>query len=465
MSVAYIKVMYRSTTTGHVGQVIQGLLTKHGVLLSLLQYHAEKGGSSSNQADVNRAVRMLLEFTEQSDIPFHSAVDLMKAFRYALDHGTVDWKGDDPTELFWRPRPKKQVNRIISYLTSYTDWLVHQPDHSGVVVNPIREASNHEQKLNWCAYHHRKNNSLLKHITNKNTLESIRYTREIGKLQEDSVLVDEVKRFPENRFNELIEEGFINPKICDPKSPHYMDYKSQAMAYLMHFGGIRESEIFHIYLSDIGIDMERNEAVVRIYHPSEGKAPERGYSNREDYLKKKFGLKPRTQYLKTESLHAGWKNPLLDHTDNYMEISFFPPSKAAEFLFIFQLYLNYQRVEPQKNSHPYAFTNNYGRPETKKNFRRRHSAAVQRIGLTSEKLMGTTQHGHRHAYGYRLSELGYKEHEIQKMMHHKNPNSCLVYISKTNNEIREIMRKTERDNPSSTLATPKLLEFEGTQND
>jgi len=462
MSIAYIKVMYRSTTTGHAGRAIQGLLTKHGVLLSLLQYHAESGGSSSGQADTNRAVKLLVEFTEQSDIPFHSAVDLMKAFRYSLDHGTVDWKGEDPTELFWKPRKKKQVNRIISYLTNYTDWLTLQPGHSGVVLNPIREASNHEQKLNWCAYHHKKNNSLLKHLTNKNALDSIKYTREVGKLHEDTILIDEVKRFPENRFNDLIEKGFINPKVKDPNSPHYMDYKSQAMAYLMNFGGVRESELFHIYLSDIGIDMERNEAVVLIYHPCEGKAPEDGYSDREDYLKTKYGLKPRTEYLKSESLHAGWKNPMLDHTDNYMRISFFPPSKAKEFLLIFQLYLTYQRVQPSKDSHPYAFTNIYGRPETKKNLRRRHCEAVNRIGLTSSKLMGTTEHGHRHAYGYRLFEHGFTQLDIQKMMHHKNPNSCLVYITKTSEEIREIMRRTERDNPSSTLPTPTFLKPEAT---
>lgn len=460
MSVAYIKVRYKSTTTGHNGQIIQGLLTKHGVLLSLLQFHAECNSSASGQHAVNNSVKLLLEFTEQCGIPFASAVQLMKAFRYALDHGTVDWRGEDPTELFWKPRPRKKVNRVIGYLTKYTDWLTNQPDHSGVVLNPIRNATTHEQKINWCAYHHKKDNSLLKHLTNNEVVEKLKYTREIGRLQEDTVHIDEVKRFPEGRFNDLIEKGFINPKVRDPRSKQYIDYKSQAMTYLMHFGGIRESELFHIYLSDIGIDQLRNEAVVRVYHPSEGKAPEPGYSNRKDYLNRKFGLKPRTKYLRGESLHAGWKNPILDHTDNYMEITFCPPSKAAEFLIIFQLYLKYQRVEPNRNSHPYAFTNAYGKPETKKNFRRRHCAAVKRIGLTSEKLLGTTEHGHRHSYGYRLFENGFTQINIQKMMHHKNPDSCLVYIQKTNSEIREIMRETERDNPQMTLSTPEFLGIE-----
>lgn len=460
MSVAFIKVMYRSKTTGHIGQTIQGILTKHGVLVSLLQYHVERDGSTSGQAEINRAVKLLLEFTERTDIPFHSAVDLLRAFRYALDHGTVDYEGKDPTELYWRPRQKKRVNRIIGYLTQYTDWLTRQPDHSGVIANPIREASNHEQKINWCAYHHKKNNSLLKHIKSNAAFNDIKYTREIGMLHEDVVLREEVKRFAENRFNDLIEKGFINPQVKEPTSPLYFDYKSQAMTYLMHYGGVRESELFHIYLSDITINVEMNEAIVKIYHPTEGKAPERGYDNREDYLKRRYGLKPRNKYLKSESLHAGWKNPMLDHSDNFMGISFFPPSKAREFLLIFQLYLKYQRIEPKKSQHPYAFTNMHGKPETRKNFRRRHVAAVNRIKLPSSKLLGTTEHGHRHAYGYRLAQHDFKQVDIQKMMHHRSPTSCGVYTSKSSEEIREIMRETERGNPSSTLSAPEFLSFD-----
>src|SRR5690606_40480489 len=89
------------------------------------------------------------------------------------------------------------------------------------------------------------------------------------------------------------------------------DYKNQAITLLMHYGGVRKSEIFHLYLTDIHIDRKRSEAVVRIYHPSEGSSPEPRYRNRREYLAREFGLKPRTDYAKSERLHAGWKAPLL----------------------------------------------------------------------------------------------------------------------------------------------------------
>ncbi|EOV0147168.1 tyrosine-type recombinase/integrase, partial [Vibrio vulnificus] len=82
-----------------------------------------------------------------------------------------------------------------------------------------------------------------------------------------------------------------------------------------------------------------------------------------------------------------------------------------------------------------------GDPENKKNFIQKHKRAVNRIGLQSSKFLGTTPHGHRHSYGYRLSQTGITQLEIQKAMHHKSPDSCLVYLRPTNDEVRQVMRE------------------------
>ncbi|MNP45322.1 Phage integrase family protein [compost metagenome] len=99
---------------------------------------------------------------------------------------------------------------------------------------------------------------------------------------------------------------------------------------------------------------------------------------------------------------------------------------------------------PADHDHPYAFTNNIGHPETLKNFTRQHKNAVHRIGLEHEKNLGTTQHGHRHAYGFRLRELGLTQIEIQKAMHHKHPASCLVYMQQTDEDLRASIEKAEK---------------------
>tara|TARA_B100000780_G_C20783000_1_gene310948 strand:- start:81 stop:386 length:306 start_codon:yes stop_codon:yes gene_type:complete len=101
-------------------------------------------------------------------------------------------------------------------------------------------------------------------------------------------------------------------------------------------------------------------------------------------------------------------------------------------------------VEPKGSDfHPFAFTNQEGKPETIKNFQRLHKRAVEKIGLKCKKELGTTEHCHRHAYGYRLRKYGLDQVEIQKAMHHKSPTSCLVYIRPTNEDVRNKMRETE----------------------
>lgn len=212
---------------------------------------------------------------------------------------------------------------------------------------------------------------------------------------------------------------------------------------LLNYGGLRKSEVFHIYVSDITLHPNyQEEALVRIYHPQYGASPDCDFKNRNDYLLATSSVKPRNTYRLTERLYAGWKNPLLTSKFGYFDVIFNPPEKAKEFLLVWVNYLKYQRVEP-KIPHPFAFTNSKGEPETLKNYQRRHRRAVERIGLESKREIGTTEHGHRHAYGYRARKSGLNQIEIQKAMHHKSPLSCLIYIQPTSEDVRNTMKATE----------------------
>lgn len=271
------------------------------------------------------------------------------------------------------------------------------------------------------------------------------HVRQVQAHQRASIQVSTTKRFPANKIRQLLDFGMVRPKAgIDQQGKPIADFKNQAITLLMHYGGVRKSEVFHLYLSDIHVDRQRSEAIVRIYHPGEGHSPDPRYRNRREYLSRRFGLKPRTDYTKSERLHSGWKAPLLTDKRKFFQVQFFPPEKAAEFLLVWREYLVHQRVEPNSFSdHPYAFTNSKGQPETLKNFQRIHADAVERIGLNHSKSAGTTEHGHRHAYGYRLAEHGFSQVEIQKAMHHKSPDSCLVYIQPTDDELRSRMKIIE----------------------
>ncbi|WP_261106552.1 tyrosine-type recombinase/integrase [Serratia quinivorans] len=60
-----------------------------------------------------------------------------------------------------------------------------------------------------------------------------------------------------------------------------------------------------------------------------------------------------------------------------------------------------------------------------------HGAAIERLGMTVRKELGTTPHGHRHAYGRRLKNGGVDPLLIQRCMHHVSEESQRVYTQAT----------------------------------
>jgi len=427
---------------------IPAIFTESGLLISHARYlaHNSKKSASWRERAVF-AVMLLITFINANTGRFGKASELLRAFTNALTEGTIDFETlEDASGLYWSARRLDDARILLLHITSYTDWLIKQEGYDGQRINKFREATSTECRLNWCAYYHKKNGVFLSHLMGGTLeLDKHKFVREIRTPQVPVVEREMVPRFPEEMIGDLIRKGFVR-SLVSADAPDYlkMDYKGQAITLLMHYGGLRKSEALHIYVEDILIDEVRGEAVVRVYHPSAGKSPDEMFRTRREYLAKKFRLKPRTEYHRTERLHLGWKDPLLTDTSGCFKVFFFPPDKAMEFLLTWANYLKHQRVPPPAGfEHPYAFTNSVGNPETLKNFQRLHTAAVSRIGLISKKYLGTTEHGHRHSYGYRLSENGFGQIDIQKSLHHKDPQSSYVYTQPTSEDLREKMKRTE----------------------
>ena len=442
-----IKTQYKNDHTNKE-LALPGIYTESGLLVSHLRYlaeHAHKSGSWQDRSVF--AVMLLIRYINVNQSAFEDATSLLQSFAQCLTLGTYNPSTlEDERQLYWSPRSYEDANSLLGHITAYTDWLAEQPEYPQQMINRFRKATSVEQRLNWCAYYHKHARVFLNHLSMpKKVAHAMGYRRQVRAQQRTAIQVSTCKRFPSSEIRRLLDVGMIRPKgdVNELGNPS-PDYKNQAITLLMHYGGLRKSEVFHLYLSDIHIDRQRSEAIVRIYHPSEGSSPDPRYRNRRAYLAREFGLKPRTDYVKSERLHAGWKAPLLTDKRKFFQVHFFPPEKAAEFLFVWCNYLIHQRVNPQRfEEHPYAFTNSLGRPETIKNYRRMHADAVRRIELEHSKSLGTTEHGHRHAYGYRLAKHGFSQVEIQKAMHHKSPDSCLVYIQPTDEELRSNMRRAE----------------------
>lgn len=432
-----IAVSYTDTASGNQYQ-LPAIYTRSGILVSHLRYlawYSEKSDSWKEKSV--QALRLLIDYIESAR-EFKKTTALLRSFTEALVTGTIDHQSSNcPIGLFWDPRDLTTANNILFYITHYTDFLARQDGYDQNRINPFRKATGWEEKMNWCAYYHKKASVFLNHLSSySEAKKAASQKRLIYTPIQLMISNDKAERFPEEKIESLILDGFV--------VKGKPDYRSQAITMLLNYGGLRKSEVFHIFTSDITIHPNhKDEALVRVYHPVYGKSPDPKFQRRSEYLLSTTTYKPRNKYRITERLYAGWKNPLLTSKDGYFEVMFSPTYKAKEFLNVWVNYLKYQRVEPV-NPHPFAFTNDRGEPETLKNFQRRHKRGVERIGLECKKEYGTTEHGHRHAYGYRARQLGLSQVELQKAMHHKSPNSCLIYIKPTSDDIRAEMRKLEK---------------------
>lgn len=433
-----ISVNYKDVASGNQ-YPLPAIYTDKGVIVSHLRYLAWYHNKSESWKERSiYSLRLLIDYIN-AVTNISSARHLLKNFTRALATGTIDYDlSSDPLNLYWKPREPHDANTILFHITHYTDFLALQNNYSENLINPFRKSTCWEERLNWCAYYHKQSNVFLNHLTKKSeACIAAKQSRLVSPTLPPIIKEEKIARFPEEHLENLLENGFRKNGI--------QDYRSQAITMLLNYGGLRKSEVFHIYVSDITLHPNHHkEALVRIYHPQYGSSPDPRYKNRMEYLFETSPVKPRNTYRLTERLYAGWKNPLLTSKSGYFEVIFNPPEKAKDFLRVWANYLKYQRVEPSY-PHPFAFTNSKGEPETIKNYQRRHMRAVERIGLESKKDLGTTEHGHRHAYGYRARQSGLNQIEIQKAMHHKSHTSCLIYIQPTNDDIREKMKSAEND--------------------
>ncbi|MNM87883.1 Phage integrase family protein [compost metagenome] len=396
------------------------------------------------------AVRLLIQYINANEYRFQDTRELLSAFAQAIELGTINTRSlVDPSGLYWLSRKPDDFRTLLFHLSKYTDWLADRPEYNTKRANPFRKASNAEERMNWCAYYNKEDRVFLSHLSDpKEAAEKNEQVRSIRTSSAPRSSGRATKRFPEHEIHNLLVNGWVRRAEDTNATKHdLIDYKGRALTLLMHYGGIRKSEAFQLYMEDIIVDRKHDEAVVRIHHPVFGASPDKQYKTRREFLLRKYGLVPRLEYPKSRALHAGWKAPLLnDSAEEYFQVYFSPVAKAKEFLYTFESYLKYQRVAaPADSDHPYAFTNSNGEPETLKNFSRQHKNAVNRIGLEHEKYLGTTEHGHRHAYGFRLHAYGMTQIEIQKAMHHKHPDSCLVYMEQTNEEIRACLEHAEKN--------------------
>lgn len=428
-----VPVEYFPDSTGTSFEVY-ALLTEHGLLMPLLEYAIEVRTKRrlSWQYKLVHDVRLFLEYLMAQENQYSGQRAFLN-FSQQLLTGTFSVStGLDPSGLCWEPRTIEDRNRIVGRLTSFFDWL--HPAKSPHHPNPITD-DRYAQLLDQSAFEHRKASAFLGHTWREGG--SNLNARRVGRMKGGAAGPAEVKSFPESRFDDLIEDGFRVGKR--------VNHRDIAITLLLNGGGLRVSEPFHLFPTDVLPNPENpDSAIVLVRHPSFGRAPtsisdgSRSMTRRE-YLQKVWGLVPRNEL--TSCKFAGWKEGKHERSpggDIYLRVYWAPPDMGERFMFHWRMYL--EQIIGMSREHPYALVNlshPHGSEYCIGKFEKSHAAAVRRIGLNPSSYLGTNPHGHRHGYGQRLRRLGVHETVIQVAMHHKRIESQGVYTAPEHEETQE----------------------------
>lgn len=405
-------------------------------IIPVVEYLIEKQHRSNSwKIKVLQSLKLLFEYMEKNWNQFETPQELFCEFSIKLFTGTVGDNGEDPSGLRWYPRRVETANCIISNITNYSEWLFDNKKYKVDELNQWRRADTHEERIMWAAYHHRKNNSFLSHLDHYKKHHT--HARKVPYRNIVHVDCEPALAFPEDKFIELIREGFVKNKR-KKSTIDSLDLRNILITLLMHWGGLRLSECFHIWISDILPDpKDADIAVVRVYHPQYGSVPCNIGEKRESYLRK-IGMLPRNLYCQNHSLRAGWKNPVLENRKEKYFYVYWADEHARIFMKFWRLYRDFQRIDGKRGNfpfHPFAFTNKNGDPYGYKKYVNSHKRAVEKIGLIPAKNNGTTPHSHRHAVGIRLAKAKIDKVILKKVLHHRSISSQETYTIPSNSEI------------------------------
>jgi hypothetical protein len=414
----------------------------------LSRYFREKNISLSRERAIARATSLLIDFIAARGKDFSDPAErrnLYNAFAHDLTYGTIR-NAEDPTGLWWLPRSSDNVATLLDMACDFSDWLVRT--RGTTELNPYRVASHAERIIFWRAWNQHKYKSLLAHIKDPEAVaERAAVARTFASPKKTSALFGRPPYFPHDRFDELLLTGFARRGRASGPIWQRLNLRDMMVALLLHAGGVRVSEPFHLWVHDVFADPhDPSMSVVRIYHPSDGAVSYRDPStskwvstNRAAYLQLMFGRQP----LNDETPHNGWKGNLLRSHGKYMPIVWHPSIYGRLFLTLFKLYINH--VRPIGLNHPWLFVNEQGEPFTAKAYSKRHDSAVARIGLEVAKPLGTTPHGHRHSYGQRIQDAkdaGFIDTKgFKVVMHHRSDEAQQTYGERDFKQINESLTR------------------------
>lgn len=415
---------------------------KKQVIKPLLDYILKlkrNGKSQSTITIVIKATKLLLEYMKANTNSFSTSQTMFESFSSRLYTGTINDEGLDPSGLFWLPHSSSVAKSYIRALTQLTDWLAEKQDT--VPMNPLVNADNFTQHLNYAAWVRKNQQDFLGHIADKNISAIVQSARNVqGKRQLGKQNLEAIE------FSEKYFEDFYFKGIGGAKDRRIV-LRDQLILLLIHFGGLRISEALHLWVHDVNrIHRKKEDIKVRIYHPESGKAPDdwrssSGKTTRAAFLKEKYALSPRNTLIGKK--HIGWKTNSFENSDYYLEVYWFPTIYGKIFEKLWKDYIRF--LTGIERNHPYAFISFHrdyiGEPYTLNAFQSSYTKGLQRIGLNFSKADGLSPHSHRHSYGRRLRRANVDKLVIKKCLHHASLASQEIYTAASPTEVSACLQQ------------------------
>ena len=261
-----------------------------------------------------------------------------RLFENAILNGTIVGN-NDPTELFWPSWDEAETVRILGRVTKFLEFAADYVKPSGTmdgfraVVGAVL-ADARERRFRNRAY------SFFAHLIDQSgsgrptyfAHSHARNRRAIG--------------FPSDRLHDLISFTLENGRAC--RATRVRD----AMAFLlMAYGGLRTSEIFHLWINDVII--VDGLARVFVHDPQYSKIELNGkLVTRQEYLRQVYDAYPRTLAGIGDSARAGWKGMAHDY-GGYSVVYWIHPDIGK---FYADLHIEWvTQLRPSTADHPYYF--------------------------------------------------------------------------------------------------------------
>lgn len=359
--------------------------------------------------------------------------DCLSAFR----HGTIGVDGSDPLGLMWRPWSASKADHATTVLRSFCRVVA---DITGDA-NPLSASHFAHTTASNFAREQKKFHSPLFHLASR---EAALRARDKGAAKGAISRQNSVKAFPKRLLRALLFEGCRRTrKTTDFGHPIADGYNITLMMAiaLLAGGGLRKSEIFHIFTDDV------RSKEIRLYDPVCGRISWRSKrtgeimtGQRVEYLADQFQRLPRNRMPRGSAELSGWKSMLYDYGQPHFYASVQWISARQRMLF-YSLYRIYRDVVlPISGNHPYLFISTsqteFGQPWTIGAFNDAFGQALTRIGERADAADGLNPHGLRHLYGQTLVDMAMPPLIIQHAMHHKSIESQLVYTKPSAERVR-----------------------------